>query len=647
MNKDKTAKVIGIAFLFILCANVAYDSPSGVIDQGNEIWISARTDGKAGTGTSIDPFDGSTQEKFDSILNRLYKENRKNVNIYLGVGTFYTLGSYVYVAYDPSPGWVADDGWKILGAGMGNTVLKLAGFTYLDPKQIEVTVSDGIWTTKTENWYQTGQELRLIAGEDVTGLVLGKVYYVSEVVDAKTFKVSDALGGITISQARIGSGGKLQTIGKDAFNTVIANRPWNKQDIEIKDLTIDCNWTGFGTTLTSPFTVPAEMGTVTVNVESSAWAKINKRVYIQQADFRVIGVYEVVAIPDPQKIVLRNLRNPHLSPPRAAQADHRFLDNLPPGTNVPGGTRICPRVNISGIGVSSARCRIERVRVTNVGAPIYEGNCGINVVGIGKPGPKWPAASEIVIRDCIVDNIWGQYGWPIQIHGNDTDVPSQGYGTQALVEGNTIYGNGLHQGLGGWNYINSFWINNKVVNCAAAFFTDTPNCRNNLIKNNMFLECKGWPVVLGGGCGIWKPGVSYRQGEMVYWNDINYTCKVVHSNHQPPDEKYWSETSNPAFSPFDKYVIEGNIFEISDTGGPILFNGNVSDTVFRNNIVRLAPGQSKGANGINFANPTNRRLIVTGNIIDSRLKIKAGNSIVFGKNNIDEKGKIRPELEYN
>lgn len=91
MNKYKIAKVIGIAFLFILCTNVAYDSPSGVIDLGNEIWMSARTDGKAGTGTSIDPFDGSTQEKFDSILNRLYKENRKNVNIYLGVGTFYTL----------------------------------------------------------------------------------------------------------------------------------------------------------------------------------------------------------------------------------------------------------------------------------------------------------------------------------------------------------------------------------------------------------------------------------------------------------------------------------------------------------------------------------------------------------------------------
>ncbi|MGA2959059.1 MAG: hypothetical protein ABSF48_25490 [Thermodesulfobacteriota bacterium] len=130
-------------------------------------------------------------------------------------------------------------------------------------------------------------------------------------------------------------------------------------------------------------------------------------------------------------------------------------------------------------------------------------------------------------------------------------------------------------------------------------------------------------------------------------NDINYTCKVAHSNHQPPDEKYWSETSNPAFSPFDKYVIEGNIFEISDTGGPILFNGNVSDTVFHNNIVRLARGQSKGANGINFANPTNRRLIVTGNIIDSRLKIEAGNSIVFRKNNVDEKGRIRRELEYN
>src|SRR5713101_6371264 len=35
------------------------------------IYIAIRTDGVAGTGTQNDPFDGSTQAKFDAIMNAL------------------------------------------------------------------------------------------------------------------------------------------------------------------------------------------------------------------------------------------------------------------------------------------------------------------------------------------------------------------------------------------------------------------------------------------------------------------------------------------------------------------------------------------------------------------------------------------------
>ena len=250
-----------------------------------------------------------------------------------------------------------------------------------------------------------------------------------------------------------------------------------------------------------------------------------------------------------------------------------------------------------------------------------------------------------MIRDCILDNIWGQYGWPIQIHGNNTDFPSKGYGTQALVEGNTIYGNGLHQGIGGWNYINSLWLNNKVVNCYAAFFTDTPNCWNNLIKNNLFLQCRSYAVILGGGIGVWKAEKSYQQGDKVYWNDINYSCKIPHKGHEPMEGQFWRTIFRPAVSPFNRYVFEGNIFELTDNSGPVLFNGNVSDTIFRNNVIRYAPGYSKGSSGLRFSDPTNRRLIVTGNVIDAGLKNDVGRSVVFGKDNVDEMGRIRPELE--
>ena len=632
----------GLSPCLLSCVLAAASAGAG---PGDEMWIAVRADGKGGTGRPNDPLDGSTRRKFDAIMNGLYAAGRKNVTIHLGVGTFHTLGAYVYVAHDPSPGWVADEGWKILGAGMGNTVLKLAGFTYLDPTRIDVSVAGGVWETRSDNGFTVGREVKLVAGSGCKGLARGTVYYVSEVIDSKRFRVSAALGSPTIRDAAIASGGKLQAIAKDAHNTVIASRPWNKRDIEIRDLTIDCNWTGFGTVLTRPFTVPAEQAAVTVSVASSAWAQVNKRAYVQQADYKVVGVYDVLAVPGPKRLVLRNAANSSLPAPRPGGADLRFRGNLRAGTAVPKGTRVCPRVNLAGIGISAPRCRVERVRVTNTGAPIYEGNCGINVVGIGKPGPNWPAAGEIVIRDCVVDNIWGQYGWPIQIHGNNTSVPSRGYGTQALVEGNTIYGNGLHQGLGGWNYVNSLWVHNKVVNCAAAFFTDVGNCRNNIVRSNLFLQCRSYTVILGGGCPLWNAKARYKPADRVYHRDVNYTCKLAHAGQAPPNRRYWAETHRPAFSPFSRYVFEGNVFEVCDHSGPLLFNGNVADTIFRNNTVRYAPGHSKGSRGLCFDNPTNRRLIVTGNVIDSRLKNRVGKSIVFGKDNVDEAGRPRTELQ--
>src|SRR5258708_9277291 len=35
------------------------------------VWIAVRTDGVAGTGTQNDPYDGSTQGKFDALMNAM------------------------------------------------------------------------------------------------------------------------------------------------------------------------------------------------------------------------------------------------------------------------------------------------------------------------------------------------------------------------------------------------------------------------------------------------------------------------------------------------------------------------------------------------------------------------------------------------
>jgi len=52
------------------------------------VYIAARTDGKQGTGTAADPFDGSTQQKFDGVLATLGPAT----TIHIGAGRFHTKG---------------------------------------------------------------------------------------------------------------------------------------------------------------------------------------------------------------------------------------------------------------------------------------------------------------------------------------------------------------------------------------------------------------------------------------------------------------------------------------------------------------------------------------------------------------------------
>jgi len=75
-----------------------------------------------------------------------------------------------------------------------------------------------------------------------------------------------------------------------------------------------------------------------------------------------------------------------------------------------------------------------------------------------------------------------------------------------------------------------------------------------------------------------------------------------------------------------------------DHRGPLLPNGNVANTIFRNHIPRYAPGQFQGSRWLDLSHPTNRGLIVTGNVTDSRLTNQVGSALVFGRDNIDEQG---------
>jgi len=87
------------------------------------IWIAARTDGIKGSGTASDPYNGSTQARFDSVMQTIAGLfPGQKVAIHLGPGEFITAG---YAESDGNA-WEIKAGMRILGSGRGVTTLKRA-----------------------------------------------------------------------------------------------------------------------------------------------------------------------------------------------------------------------------------------------------------------------------------------------------------------------------------------------------------------------------------------------------------------------------------------------------------------------------------------------------------------------------------------
>jgi hypothetical protein len=81
----------------------------------NDVWITVRTDGRSGDGSQGNPFNGSTQAKFDALMATL----PANTTIHLGPGTFQTnLATRI---------WILGNGWQISGAGMYLTAVQAIG----------------------------------------------------------------------------------------------------------------------------------------------------------------------------------------------------------------------------------------------------------------------------------------------------------------------------------------------------------------------------------------------------------------------------------------------------------------------------------------------------------------------------------------
>lgn len=94
------------------------------LKRTNEVWIAWRTDGNKGTGTEDDPYNGSTQALFDTLMRSLDAQGLGNITIHIGPGVFETHGTG---GLEVGVGWRMRQGWKIQGSGIDVTVIKLVG----------------------------------------------------------------------------------------------------------------------------------------------------------------------------------------------------------------------------------------------------------------------------------------------------------------------------------------------------------------------------------------------------------------------------------------------------------------------------------------------------------------------------------------
>jgi hypothetical protein len=120
----------------------------------SRIFIALRPGSKAGSGTASDPYDGSTAERFDALLRSRSEANQQNLIVCIGPGTFQTEGTYdfvILVAHKTSRGFTLNKNWKIHGAGIGKTVLKLVSFLPNPPNRKHGTGDGVVFSTHDDS----------------------------------------------------------------------------------------------------------------------------------------------------------------------------------------------------------------------------------------------------------------------------------------------------------------------------------------------------------------------------------------------------------------------------------------------------------------------------------------------------------------
>jgi hypothetical protein len=115
MPRVRSASVRRAAFMSAVLASILLAQAAWGTTQ--DVWIAVRTDGQPGSGTQADPYDGSTPQKFDTLMQSF--ANTSNLGVHLmGSGPFQTYATHT---------WFVRTGWTISGDGMSTTIVQMVG----------------------------------------------------------------------------------------------------------------------------------------------------------------------------------------------------------------------------------------------------------------------------------------------------------------------------------------------------------------------------------------------------------------------------------------------------------------------------------------------------------------------------------------
>lgn len=117
MKIQKFRTTIFVPALVVISVLLRADFSIGQVPTlPKELWIAVRTDGQPGTGTIIDPYDGSTAAKLDALMNSY--QSTYGIVWNFGEGEFQT---------DAAHTWYIRRDWVMQGRGMDRTTLKMVG----------------------------------------------------------------------------------------------------------------------------------------------------------------------------------------------------------------------------------------------------------------------------------------------------------------------------------------------------------------------------------------------------------------------------------------------------------------------------------------------------------------------------------------